>query len=90
MVFHFGLTRFARTLLRIGRNAILALQNHRSLTEVGNILKFSSARECYSSLRPAKKSACVLLIRHGVKAAGHDLVTAARRFDAGVVSRHIT
>ena len=84
MVFHFGLTRFARTLLRIGRNAILALQNQ--FRSWG----FSSARECNSSLRPAEKSACVLPIRHGVSGAGHDLVTAARRFDAGVVRRHFT
>ena len=75
MVLHFGLTRFARTLLRIGRNAILALQNQ--FRSWG----FSSARECNSSLRPAEKSACVLLIRDGVK---------ARRINAGVVSRHFT
>ena len=81
MVLHFGLTRFARTLLRIGRNAILALQNQL------RCWGFSSARECYSSLRPAKTSACVLPIRHGGSVC---LVTAARRINAGVVSRHFT
>ena len=50
MVLHFGLTRFARTLLRIGRNAILALQNQL------RCWGFSSARECYSSLSDPPKS----------------------------------